>query len=918
MAKISRLQLRGISHNPSDRLTEDGGCAESLNVHIEDGEIGAVNMPVMRNEDFGLGEREADIDILYIHKTQLYEHVIGYSASNLDLRYLVDGEWVKIADLPYPEKITHLGNTLIITSYKGIHYILYKDDRYIPIDLSEKGFPKLGFVNINQKSGALGGVSYDIWSFDYYTEEYTGDINGNPVRDYLVEDEEAQEALTKMWNSYRRMIDNNLERGCFSETIMLRYAFRLYDGSYLWASSPIMLGSVLPKDNNMGLPFDSMKKDNTMPVNAYSVYKSGSNVGDQDYKTIVQLSTPYKIGVNVFAHSDLSHLKDIVMSVDVFLSSPIDYMPEGYKKVKSYIQSGITDDYYNTCRRYVFDPSFSENSDKIEKAVLSASTFFLIKSYDIDKLPTETDVLTDNFLGESLFTREQLDDTKVVSHIANANSITQYNGRLIASGIDETFSRGLGVLNGQCANEVEMLTDYGMIGCSFAFAYNFPTENLIVKDHDAKSSQVSYPIPPDIGKGGMNHNDIKDMECTPYAWISHPNPNCTSVSVRVFSPEGSEVFGREIAMKPHPFLNCSYAFLGIGNRLLTETYSDESFNSIKDGEPVVSKRNTVAFSNSGNPFVFGLAGRATFSDEVMGFAVATEPMSVSQFGQYPIYFFLKDGVWTATIAADGNIGSAPVLVSRDVCSNPSTIVPTKDMVYFMSNRGLLGISGQQVVNISEHMFGDAYSVPDVALSLIENAGYSELALNEKVLGFEAFMNVGGSAIAYDYEGQRLICYNQSYEYQYAFSLKTQTWHRVQYGSIERILNTYPQCLAVIFAHKRVGSVYVTYRRIDDIGLLHDNTLSRKKIMVATRPFDLGEPDVLKTITDVRVRGNFAKGAVKFILQGSQDGTNFYTISTLRGKAWKLFRIILIADLAPTERISWIDVMSESRFTNKLR
>ena len=76
--------------------------------------------------------------------------------------------------------------------------------------------------------------------------------------------------------------------------------------------------------------------------------------------------------------------------------------------------------------------------------------------------------------------------------------------------------------------------------------------------------------------------------------------------------------------------------------------------------------------------------------------------------------------------------------------------------------------------------------------------------------------------------------------------------------------------------------------------------------------------MLKTIIDVRVRGQFPKGAVKFILLGSNDGVNFSTISTLRGKSWKLFRMIILADLDPTDRISWVDVQYETRFTNKLR
>jgi hypothetical protein len=117
----------------------------------------------------------------------------------------------------------------------------------------------------------------------------------------------------------------------------------------------------------------------------------------------------------------------------------------------------------------------------------------------------------------------------------------------------------------------------------------------------------------------------------------------------------------------------------------------------------------------------------------------------------------------------------------------------------------------------------------------------------------------------------------------------------------------------------VPKSYIT-TKVLDLSTVLDAAESKTptKGVIATRPLDLGEPDVFKTITDIRVRGQYPKGAVKFILLGSNDGVAFYTINTLRGKAWKLFRIIILADLQPTDRISWIDVQYETKFTNKLR
>ena len=91
-----------------------------------------------------------------------------------------------------------------------------------------------------------------------------------------------------------------------------------------------------------------------------------------------------------------------------------------------------------------------------------------------------------------------------------------------------------------------------------------------------------------------------------------------------------------------------------------------------------------------------------------------------------------------------------------------------------------------------------------------------------------------------------------------------------------------------------------------------------KGIIITRPFDLGEPDVYKTIKAVKIRGDYDKGNVKYFIQGSDDGRTFYNLTSLRGKSWKMFRLFILADLEPTERISWVDIEYETRFKNRLR
>lgn len=908
---IKQIQLRGISRAPSDRLSEDGGVAESLNAQILDGEIAPITEPVSCLEDFSVGGEFNTNEVVYIHKTSSYEHTIVYNHVGDQLLYVVNGKKKPILDIQNLKNIASLGNTLIITHEKGLSYALFKDGKYYEIALDEDSLPKLSFVNVDVACSEK--INPDsIWYYDWFEWEYGSYIDGDKDKDYLITDEKQQEFADKIWESYRSIIDHNLKQGCLSQPVMLRYGLRLYDNSYLWVSSPIMLGSYLPKMYSViGHNPIAALNDVSSPVLAYSMYRPEPF---HLHRAYVRLANPYRIGINVHRTEKIAALKDIVTSIDVFVSNPVDFYPNGKTHIKQE-SFDFDDGFWIAGKKYIFDPANSENPKKVEEAVLSASNFYLLKRYDIAELPEEMDVFDGDLLGETLFVQPQLDDSKVATTIADANVLATYNKRFIAGGIDEYFSRGIGVLNGQCANPYEPLVNEATQTFTYGFAYHIPNADVVVKDFDAKTGDAS--MTPDVGKGVNADDTIVDVVSTPYAWISHPNPNCTKVTVRLYT-DGAPYYTYNIEMKPHPYLQCSYAFLGIGRNLYKDGVSvEDDFDSFND-KPITKKHNVAVMSNLENPFVFSLASKLTLNDNILGFAIATEPMSVGQFGQYPIYFFLEDGVWTTTIAADGNFGSTPALASREVCSNPNTIIPSKGAVFFMTNRGLLHISGQTTVCVSEYMQGRPYEIPEQAIALIEDAGFNGLITDEPVERFVDFMNNPDTSIAYDYVGERLICFNPFLEHQYIYAIKTQTWHRAQYGSLNRAINAYPRCAVTTKKNQRSGSMIVTLYGLVDLSLSYDETLKAKKMAVITRPFDLGMPDVYKSITRIKIRGDYDKENVKFILQGSNNGKDFVTLNSFRGKSWKMFRIFILADLEPTERISWIDVDFEPRYNNRLR
>lgn len=405
------------------------------------------------------------------------------------------------------------------------------------------------------------------------------------------------------------------------------------------------------------------------------------------------------------------------------------------------------------------------------------------------------------------------------------------------------------------------------------------------------NSGYSFGFSYSFNDGGVTHgssygeNNFKPIEryedLTPvvYDLIMFPSLDCIEARWLIIKA-GEKKYGFT-KMTAHPaFPSLVYSFRG--EELASR---GESINENLPAPRLGRSRNVLYKTFMNNPFITESTHK--FDDGIMGIAISSTALSQGQFGQFPLYVFTEGGIWAMETATDGSfLTSKPV--SRDVCVNPDSITSIDNAVVFVSAKGVMLLQGSQVTNISSFMNGRHYAIESGAKNIIENQDFfCDLlpALSDQT-HFLAF--VKEATVAYDYSGQRLIFIKKDEKYQYVYKLDTQTWHKVAYGvNLIAPLNSYPECL---IQGEEDGKT-----RIYDLSTILDAAESQTPMrgVIATRPFDLGEPDVFKTITDVRIRGQFPRGAAKFILLGSNDGVNFTTISTLRGRSWKLFRMIIL-------------------------
>lgn len=896
-------------------MTADGGCAESLNVYLDNDEIAPVVKPRDITKESGIPAGD-DIKKVFVHKTFYSEErivVIMTKGGSYAIGRAANGGLTHFITLDVGEvfvDISSIGNTLIVSTSKRMLNFLYKDGDYIDLGDATIGL-SMSFVNVESaiQTGPVDSFedftpssSIPYKNLDVTYEDSEPVTFGSEDSDYIVSSTSGLAAINLIWEAYQAMIGHNLKLGYLNNPIMLRYAVELYDGSFLEVSSPILVGAGF---NDDGISYGDP---------AYALWKS-SRLGTEDIPVYnntfrVHLRNPYRIGVYKFCkEKNTEKYKDIIKSVNIYASSIINLFPNGNKAAK-YIayESG------DFSRKVVFDPANSENQDKLKDIYLSASVFYKIKSYTLKEIADSSgDTLEElkiDLTGENIYANSEiLDETKVGNSVV-AKNMSVYNGSVIANGGYIIIPSGLSCMNGAHAHE-------DASNASMAFRFHIDSlysdelisysrertlyDSVFLKTHIGKYSKIS---------SGRWYGNSAPAE--PMTFISFPDSRCNKVDIC----NGGSVCSLE--MKPHPGIpNCSYAWIGVNTPLKSLSFSDSVSVSFEDDVPenrLDNAENKLMLSLPDNPFVFPITRRHTFQGRILATAVSSTALSQGQFGQFPLYVFTNDGIWVMESAADGTLVSSRPL-SREICSNPESVISIDQAVVFVTRKGLSLLQGSQITELSPFMNGRHWTIEEEARQIV--AGQAHFCDMADVLAddtpFMAFMQ--NAQIGYDYVGKRLICINPGETYQYVYKMDTQTWHKIYHKGVSMIspTNSYPDC--EILAKADDG----TFKLMDFSTVIDGSSdLVPEKGIIATRPFDLDEPDAYKTITDVRVRGRFPKGAAKFILLGSHDGINFYTISTLRGKSWKTFRMIILADLDKLDRISWIDIAYETRLTNKLR
>ena len=942
---IKEIKYSEITTVPPDNTCSDGDAALLLNLIPEDGALKPVMPPklVMALQD--------KMHITYIHKTTSFRHYIIHDVANKNLVWTSDGN--KFTDLYtlgdiHLHQVNAIGNTLMALTKDGTHYFLW--------DNVTQGYKYLGthLPELPITFGLKGEVvKTETFNVDLSEREDVGK-DDKVIFGESNTKKVTNEVLAKV-NKF--IAEESVAKGRFIFPFFVRYAFRLYDGSLTMHSAPILMQC-------------STKVAPEVLLSRLRI-KNGDSLDNFDcFVTAALCKLDYQV-LSQSALEELEKWKDIVKSVDIFISKPIyTYDQNGTctgienidsnnaNKVHCLLTNGSSKgiEYINK-----HQAGSREKSETIYDTRVDFSKYQYYQEHNIYHLYAMAYPMTDREGGEMKINScrvviPRIKDDKLHEEIKSVAQFYLLNSIRLKDLLEvkTTERTELRVkedyLQSLITREV-MSDDYDShdtLCARYSFNYNarvnicgikkrlfkgFSTTSMIQYcnghmpfiDNDNDRRHQVYAIAKTRAWVHINRNGKEFVLPCPFGEMSELDntyflyyPNTNAYKITIDTTYGGGWRKRyEFPLEKHNFLNGAFFFSDFKTMdkyiINKKALQEDTFLRIEEltsQDEIIELPNKIYTSEVNNPFFFPLSGINTIgTGEIKGICSAVKALSEGQFGQFPLYAFTDEGVWALEVSNTGTyIARQPI--TRDVCRDAKSLTQIDSAVLFTTDRGIMLLQGSQAICISDVLNGDNI-VPLTALPKIDKI-LSHIELEEGTLKILPFMEfVKDCRMIYNYEHQRIIVYKKDCKYAYVWSLKSKMWGMMQ-SNIADNVNSYPDALAVL-----TNGSLVNFSDVGD---------AINKNLLISRPIKLDYYDIHKSVDAIIQRGVFRHGHVKSILYASNDLFNWVPVWSsvdhymrgFRGTPYKYLRIILLTELSKDEGITSCLVQFTPRLNNQPR
>lgn len=934
------IRYKGLSLTPDEMAVENGALSLCGNLELHDG---ALRPSIVTGTPLSqpLTINGVVAKILYVHETGNYRHLIAIASSAI-YWFLQDGSLgstTPIKSFDYEASVlsvNSIGNTLIIVATDGIHYALWVDGGY-------KSLPqKPPFVEISfyisddypenysnggvDAEGSVNGFYSSLQKTPYTQEEVfnkvkftMNDAVGGKELEVLTIKEDKQSDITQSIYALVNRTNNLIARkGRFYANFFVRYCYKMFDGSMIMHSSPVFIPVQVP-DSYIVISANTSNwvnagKGEILFFNDYNLirYDGKNNATSVHIDSATFIYHPRNVDLNYkildAKRAELEEWKDVIKSVDVFITPPISNVDTSEKIVsfridrKNYgLGKGIIEHYYGlegenskykvgTVTAYF--PSLSE--DAYRNKLKNTSTFYKVCSlkisdltnYTTKKLPVDKNAVYQVSLQEQM-----KDDYKTHNSLFAQGSYT-YNHRLNLYGLKEKLFSGFSGLV--------------MLPGLYILKYDDSTDNL---KYRYKIQKIVVSLNTTSGTKYVESSDKffsrQDIDGFMIGNLVKFYPDSRADKMAIFCKDYSDndvifVFPLEQCAE----LNGAMHMGDFTDNL--EQYKVDSFDYTVDD--IVELSNKIYTSESDNAFYFPLNGINTVGiGTIQGIASTTRALSQGQFGQYPLMAFSTDGIWALNVSSSGTYSSIHP-ISREVCSNPKAITQLDQSVAFVTNRSFSRVAESQVASMSDVLDGPGFNISGTLgkfLNFFNDTDEDSESVKTIKAQMRQLIDFTSSPIEffqrcqviYDYKNSRILCLDVTQTSKTStadtvalcYSIKDNAWSTFLIQNVLTAINSYPHP----YIQYRDGSVMVL-----DKGYDYEDTTEYHGIIV-TRTLKFDEDNVPDSITGYI--HSLTSGSIPIMwLYGSNDNQNWHYIGRLGGMkssymathSYRFFRIAL--------------------------
>lgn len=919
------IRFHGLSLTPDEHAAPAGSLAVCAGVEMHDG---ALRPSVVAGTSVAnplLNSSDEIVTLIFVHETPAYRHFIGqrgqvvyWFASDGTL----GGTIHTFSSGVTIRSVSATGNTLVFVADDAIHYAIFKDTTYnyigtkppflrLQFDVSTTYKAKYDRSTMTVERESSSDTDYkNAWrklSFD--ASDYL-EVKSGPI--VAIKSEKQSELTEGMWALINMANHTVAEDGHFYAPFMVRYCYRLYDGSMIMHSAPVYIPVTGSRNFKVYLMNAVYNAGGISITDDISVNDDGV-IMSADKTCLRYQPANVALKYRLIDSGQLSELRtkwaDVVKAVDIFITPPIT-REQSEKAIETAVNEGITDwryvssaviananDWthlqpYGSLSVILDIPMIS--TDKLRDKIRNQSSFYRIHSFNLetDTISTSfTELPADKSAIENVATQTKMtDDYKthnllmpIPEHFAGSYV---YNKRLNLYGLQERLFSGFDVIDMM----PHILTDYS-------------ADNIFPATVEAQAVYVELAT--DQGRKvvhteGATYVNLWALRNLP---VFYPDNRAEKMVIKTPS------YYMELPLESCPEVNGG---MHVGDfSVMYAPATVTTYSPILSD--IVTMPNKIYTSQVDNPFHFPLEGINTVGvGSIIGIAAATRALSAGESGKFPLMAFSTDGIWALSVSSTGTF-SASHNISREVPSNPDSIVQLDQSVVFVTARALNKVVESDVASLSDVLDGPWFDcagrLPQL-LDICQDYPSIRQMLDVDMAPVDFFQTC---RVVYDYASSRLLLVPQSVTQQsqvpvFVYSTRDLMWSLMLMPKPLACINSnpYPYVQGLDGTVTCLDKIYPNYSSVRYPGLIVTRSLQLAETMAAIKSFSQMHDSYEKTL---------------IVFWGSHDNVNWRYIGKttslhsdyVPSHSFRFFRLAVLSRMSPGERYMSVKLVTSERY-----